>query len=339
MNDVSSQLNDVRNQIKTNDKVMAETRRRRDVTLAAAARFSGVRYSYRSGSVAMGVANTPVNDADGGIVLDRRVYPKLGPDGDGELPAGIVADLHDHLGPEVRKVWPSATVHDMKRGVTVKFHEPVLDDQDPYVDVVVAMERCEATGLWIPNLAQQRWDPSDPERHVELMLAGSDTTRRARARVVRLAKAWNCQFAQPALSSFNIVSLALECITTGVRIDIGLHQFFEHATSSLSRKLTEDPAKVSGPIKTALSKSIAVARLESARDSMSVALNSSDDDEVAAALHDVFWTFLPEPYKVESKSAIADLLRTTSPRVLAAPGGLSVIGHAKPYRSYGAKDA
>ena len=131
----------------------------------------------------------------------------------------MARDLHDLIGPAVRETWPKATVHDMKRGITVKMHDPLWTGADPYVDVVVAMNRKAAAGLWIPNLAAGRWDPSHPQRHVELMNTGSRALRRTRARVVRLAKAWNKQYTQPALSSFNIVALALECITTSMPIE------------------------------------------------------------------------------------------------------------------------
>ncbi|MFV0308821.1 MAG: hypothetical protein ACK5OX_13880 [Desertimonas sp.] len=60
----------------------------------------------------------------------------------------------------------------MKRGITVRMHAPLGNGADPYVDVVAAMNRRDAPGLWIPNLALSRWDASHPQCHVELMLAG-----------------------------------------------------------------------------------------------------------------------------------------------------------------------
>lgn len=142
--------------------------------------------------------------------------------------------MHDIVGPLIRETWPKATVYDMKRGITVRMHAPLPSGADPYVDVVVAMNRRDAPGLWIPNLAANSWDASHPQCHVELMMAGSRALRRTRARVVRLAKAWNKQSSDPALSSFNIVALALECITTSMPIDEARMVFFEHAAASLA---------------------------------------------------------------------------------------------------------
>ena len=74
------------------------------------------------------------------------------------------------------------------------------------------------------------------------------------------AKAWNKQFVEPALNSFNIVALALECIDTVIPLEVALHRF-EHAAASLALRRTEDPAGVSGPIKLESTKDVAVARL------------------------------------------------------------------------------
>lgn len=337
MTTVIQHLNDIHGQIDTDDKVMSATRSRRDATLAAARSFGGVRYSYKSGSVAMGVVISPVSDADGGIVLDRRSYPRLGPDGDGDLPADIVSELHDHIGPIVREQWPDATVHDMKRGVTVRFHEAVVGDQDPYVDVVVAMERREVDGLWIPNLTANRWDPSDPEQHVTLMNAGTAELQRLRTRVVRLAKAWNKQHSEPALSSFNIVALALESVTDGTTAeDQALFEFFENSVRSLRAGCTDDPAHVSEPIKLPLGKDTAIERLCKARDRMGEALDATSDNERLAALHAIFWKFLPEPAENVSKRAIADALRSGAPRISTATG-TAMVGAMKPTRAYGGR--
>lgn len=234
MSETANRLEDVEKQISAEDATLEEARRRRRETLGISERVGGVLGSFASGSVAMGVVNDPVEDADGGIILDRREYPSLGPDGEGDTPGDIVAELHALVGPAIREIWPKATVHDMKRGITVRMHAPLLSGADPYVDVVVAMNRKDAPGLWIPNLVANCWDASHPPCHVELMLAGTRALRRTRARVVRLGKAWNKPYADPALSSFNIVALALECITASMPIDKALLVFFEHAATATS---------------------------------------------------------------------------------------------------------
>jgi hypothetical protein len=215
-------------------------------------------------------------------------------------------------------------------------HAPLWTGADPYVDVVVAMNRKDAPGLWIPNLQAKCWDASHPQRHVELMNTGSRALRRTRARVVRLAKAWNKQYIDPGLSSFNIVALALECITTSMPIDDALLVFFEHASASLAIRLTEDPAGVSGPIKLEQPKDIAIARLAAARDHLAAAIAAVDDlDTGAAELHKVFWHYLPEPTGAASKAAVADLLRQGTPRLRTTTTGLAVAGAVTPKRSYG----
>lgn len=336
MSETANRLEDVEKQISADDKALEEARHRRREVLGICGTFGGVLSTFSSGSVAMGVVNDPVEDADGGMTLDRRQYPKLGPDGGGETPLQVVADLHALVGPAVREIWPKATVHDMKRGITVKMHAPLWTGADPYVDVVVAMNRKDAPGLWIPNMTAGRWDPSHPQCHVELMNSGSRALRRTRARVVRLAKAWNKQYTQPALSSFNIVALALECITTTMPIDGALLVFFEHAATSLDVRRTEDPAGVSAPIKLEATKDVAVARLAAARDHLANAIDPGDDlDTVAAELHEVFWNFLPEPFSTVSKGGVADLLRRGTPRLRTTASGLAVAGAVAPKRSFG----
>lgn len=336
MSETAERLEDVEKTIAAEDAALEEARRRRRVVLDAGGGLGGVLGTYASGSVAMGVVNDPVEDADGGIILDRRQYPDLGPDGGGGTPGDIVAELHDLVGPIIRETWSKATVHDMKRGITVRMLAPLPSGADPYVDMVVAMNRKDAPGLWIPNLAANCWDASHPQCHVELMTSGSRALRRTRARVVRLAKAWNKQYTDPALSSFNIVALALECIAMSMPIDDALLVFFEHAAASLAVRRTEDPAGVSGPIKLEGTKDIAVTRLATARDHVAAAIAAGDDlDIVAAELNQVFWNFLPEAGGSASKEALADLMRQGSPRIRTTASGLAIAGAVTAKRSFG----
>jgi hypothetical protein len=86
-------LTDVREQIAADDDVLKEARERRNLVTKHARDFDGALKSFNSGSVAHGTVNKPVSDADAGIVLDRRKYPELGPDGDDEPPNAIVEDV------------------------------------------------------------------------------------------------------------------------------------------------------------------------------------------------------------------------------------------------------
>lgn len=339
MNEMNQQLSDVLAQVAVPDEALNAARARRDAVRREAQKFTGVRDTFRSGSVATGVVTHPLEDSDSGMILDRRCYPTLGPDGEGDPPTDVVADLHSHLGPLIREVWPSATIHDMKRGVTVRFHEPLADGTDPYVDLVLALDRKDAPGLWIPNLDNDTWDASHPQKHVELMNAGARSLRVVRARVVRLAKTWNKQFASPALSSFNLVALALETIEETTDLATALTKFFEHAHSSLSISRTEDPAAVSGPIKYEGTRDQVLSRLRSARDHLQVALADPGDlDVVVAELYGVFWNYLPEPIDLRSSTSaqVTETLRSSNPRFRETAAGLTVLaGAVKTQRAYG----
>lgn len=334
MSEARNRIEDVEKMSNADDEALSEARTRRNTVFDAATRFGKNLGTYPSGSVAMGVANNPVEDADGGLILDRRCFPTLGPDGDGETPTAVVAEIHAHVSSLIRQTWPNATVHDMKRGLTIRMHTPLLNGQDPYVDLVIAMNRVSGSGLWIPNLTAGRWDASDPQKHVALITTGSRALRRCRARVVRLAKVWNKQFSSPGLSSFNIVALALECITTPEPIDVALLRFFDHAASSLAIRRTEDPARVSGPIKLEMPKDTVISRLGAARDHLAAAIDADDLDAVASELHRVFWKYLPDPQPLGSKASIADALRTGTPR-LRSTTGIAVAGAVTTKRSFG----
>jgi hypothetical protein len=340
MTKMNDQLHDVLGQIAVPDDDLKAARERRDAVREAGKGFPGVLRTYRAGSVATGVVTDPLEDADGGLVLDRRCYPSLGPDSDDDdPPTEVVEAFHAHVGPILRETWDGATVHDMKRGVTVRFHDPLPSGADPYVDMILTLDRKDAPGLWIPNLEAGTWDASHPEKHVELMMSGSKTLRVLRARVVRLAKCWNKGYSQPGLSSFNILALGLEAIDETSDLATAVTTFFEHASASLAICRTEDPAGVSGAIKLEANKEIVLQRLRSARDHLRAALADPDNLEVVAAeLHAVFPKYLPEPIDLRSPAAaaIADALRTSNPRLRQSAAGVTVAaGAVKTARSYG----
>src|SRR5689334_19193572 len=53
--------------------VLEEARSRRNRVLSVAANHPAVRARYSAGSVAYGTANSPLEDADGGIKINRRL--------------------------------------------------------------------------------------------------------------------------------------------------------------------------------------------------------------------------------------------------------------------------
>jgi hypothetical protein len=287
-------INHIREQIAETPERLGEARARRDVVRAAGESFPGALRSAGTGSVATALVNAPVDDADSVLVLNRRSYSNLGPDGDGDLPAEIVGQIQAHIAPLVRETYPNAATCEMKRGLIVRFRER-FDGVDPTVDFVIALTRADGPGLWIPNMDAGRWDLSDPECHVKLFNSGSAELRRTRAQATRVAKAWNKQYGEPALSSFNVAALGLEAITEAMVLDEAVAVLFEHAVASLSVRRTDDPAGVSGPIKLLKPKAIVLNRLTDAATKVRSAIESSDEDEVADLLASVFWKYVSGP--------------------------------------------
>lgn len=336
MSETARHIHDIQKQTNVDSVALVGARSRRDVVLAAGRAFAGIAGSYVSGSVAAGVVTDKVEDADCGVIADRRCFPRLGPDGKNETPVEVVADLQEHLGPLVRETYAGAIVSPMKRGLRVFIHEPFPDGQDPYVDVVFAMQRNGKPGLWIPNMDGERWDPAHPQRHVELLNSGDQALRSFRAQVIRLGKVWNKQWSEPALNSFNISALGLEAITETAPIELGLLAFFDHAATSLATRHTEDPAGVSGPISLKKPRDVTVKRLVDARDALAEALEHDDDpDAVQAAMHRIYFAYVPEPADIGTKDQLANRLRISTPRLRASATGIAPVGTISNKRSYG----
>ena len=97
---------------------------------------------------------------------------------------------------------------------------------------------------------------------------------------------------------------------------------------------------MSEPIKTETTKDVAVARLDAAREHLAAALDSDSElDVVAAELHQVFWTYLPEPLGLSSKAGVAGVLRGGTPRFRTTTSGLAVAGGVTSKRSFGGSRA
>lgn len=329
-------LNEIRAKVAADDDVLARARERRNLVAETAMGLPGALRRFSSGSLAHGTVNAPVTDADSGVVLDRRRYPELGPDGEGEGPAEVVEKLCELVGRRMREKYPEARVTTSKRGLKINFSTP-LKGQDPTVDLIVTLTRKDADGLWIPKLNTDEWDASHPERHTELFTSGPRSLRALRARVVRLGKAWNKQWDEPALSSFNISALAWEYVNDeGTPLDEALTGFFAYARDEIEKANTNDPAGVSDPIRLLVSRETAVKRLSTATEQLERALKNEDDEGIVRdALATIFRDFVGPPAK--SKSAFAAALRKGNEGVSITTGGLA-LGGAKPLkttRSYG----
>ena len=160
-----------------------------------------------------------------------------------------------------------------------------------------------------------------------------------RAKVIRLAKAWNKQYSQAGLCSFNIEALALEALKEEVGVADGLALFFSHAARDLSRQQTPDPAGVSAPIKTLIEREAVANRLREAAETLEHALDSDDEDDARDDLADIYWVYVTPPTGSSSKAALARALREGNSAVRVIPGGISVAGAVgrplKTTRAYG----
>jgi hypothetical protein len=327
-------IRDVRTQIDASDAPLGEARTRTAIVRKIAIGFGGALRTYSSGSLAHQTMIAPVTDGDGGVVLDRRCYPELGPDGGGEAPGEVTEKLCAFLGPEIREIYPDARCGTSKRGPKISFGAPV-EDQDPTVDLVIALTRRDGQGLWIPNLKKGTWEASNPELHAELLNGGLLTVRRTRRQVIRLAKAWNRQFSEPAFCSFHLSALALESVQGGQGLPRTLGQFFADAAASLRRGSTADPAGVSPPIRLRLSRDVAVGRLDKAAAAISRALEHDDDPAIVmASFAAVYWDYVNDP----TVSPLAGAVRALRPRTPVTTTSLGLAGAAalvKPTRAYG----
>jgi len=333
-------LNDIRAQIAADPDVLKEAKDRRDLVAEAGMELDGALRWFKSGSVAHGTVNKPVTDADAGIVLDRRSWPALGPDGDGEGPEDVVDALCELIGPTVRETYPDAKMRRSRRGVLVTFSEELEDDQDPTVDLIPTLTRKDADGLWIPDLDDNSWSASHPEKHTDLFTSGGKDLRVHRARVTRLVKSWNKQWPEKsrALSSFNVEALAWEYVTdTSQSLDEAVGGWYAYAHDEIDAALTKDPAGVSEDIRLLLDEDVVLERLATAAERMEQALEADadgDEAKVKELLAGVFRNYVESP-----KSSLASALRSGA--IGATKGGIA-IGAGKPMKStraFGRDDA
>jgi hypothetical protein len=330
-------LDEVRRKIQVEQRVIDEARERRDLVKDIVEAYHGVRRTYNAGSIAHGTAKNPLPDADCGGVLDRRSYPQLGPDGGGEGPNQLIADVADFVMDEVREQYPDAECGITKRAIQITFNEPI-DDEDPSIDLIVALTRADEPGLWIPNTKKDDWDASDPEEHTRLLTARPKELRVHRARLIRLGKvAVDQDGEKKVVISFNIEALALLHVTEVTGLAEGLRDFFFDAADDIEQRLTPDPADVSPPIKLpeGITHERAAKRLRFFGQRVAEVLDNRYDEQlVRQALADVFQEQLPDAPRSE-KSGFARALRggNVTPGVQAALGSGSE--RLKNTRSFG----
>ena len=306
--------------------------------LKAAASFEGALRTFKSGSVAHGDVNNPVNDADGGLVLDRRVHVTLGPDSaSGGGPEEVVDAARDHVMATVRETYPDARSRLIKRAILIRFNEPTAAGADPSVDLVVALTRKDAEGLWIPNRDEDDWDASHPEEHTRLLTGDSKGLRVHRARIIRLAKAAIKHDGKPALISFNVEALALTHITEVRGLVESLQLFFDEAASDIREGLTADPAGVSGKIRLpdGMTRERAAKRLRYFADEVQAAIdNRGDRGAVESALAELYPDQLPDARR-SGKASLADSIRRGDGFAIRSGLAIALAASLKATRAYG----
>jgi hypothetical protein len=336
----NSVIDAIRRQVAVHNDVLNAAKGRRDRVRELADEHAAARATFNSGSVAHGTANAPLHDTDCGVVLDRRKLWAYGPDGDGLPPRPMMESFRDWILPRLRHEYPHVSCEITKRALLFEFHEVLQFEgdvrTDPSVDLVVALERREAPGLWIPNTERPGWDPSHPQRHTELFVTTEHSLRVHRARVVRLAKvAVKNDGELKVMCSFNIEALALELITDAAPIAPALADFLIASSAEIAAKLTDDPAHVSGPIKLpdGVTHAIAARRLGELGQIVAASLSADSEPEARRILSAVFGPQidairddgrgrLHRALDQRDAAAIATLLATPRPQ--------------KPRRSYGA---
>lgn len=322
-------------QVNVDDDVLSLARSRRNTVTDAAASFPGAAATYVSGSLAYGNAVRRCDDrskgvdGDAGVILDRRTWNTLGPDSDaGDGPRDVVDEVREHLRGQLGGDHPGLRVATTeKRALRLTFNEP-MPEGDPPVELVVALPRKGAPGLWIPNLKTNGWDPAHPQEHRRLVnTEPSKPLRVRRAQVVRSAKWWNNKRSTSAFSSFHLLALALETLTEaekGRLLSSSVETFFHAAADSLEAGMTQDPAGVSGTLKlqNGITKDTAAKRLRKARDAFSDARAAGDDKQAVRDL--LAPLFGQDIIDAAHDDVQAAALRGGNSRVVAAAAGIGV---------------
>jgi hypothetical protein len=260
----SAPLAAILDEISVPSDVIQEARKRRNLVLAVACEHAAARARFSTGSVAYGVANSPLEDADGGIKINRRLDDarQFGPDGPGGLGPTELMEFFGHYVVERlrRRGYPDATVDTSgKRSVKFSFHKPVDIDElgpvDPYVDFIIGLERVDARGIWIPNRSiPAGWDVADPATHLQVMNRQGDLDLRVlRAHAIRLAKRTIKRDMTigktPVVCPWNVCALAIESVDDATTaLPVVLAELFEWMAIRISQGPTPDPSPVVEPI-------------------------------------------------------------------------------------------
>lgn len=256
-------LEEILGQIAVPKDVLAEAKARRNLVCELAMRHPAARATWYSGSIAHGTHNSPLGDADCGVMVDRRSveFRAYGPDaeGTGLGPEMFIQSFAEMVLPELRGAgYPDADADlSGNRAIKFKFNSRVdfgdLGEVDPYVDLIVGLDRRDVPGIWIPNRRKNGWDAAHPQKHTELMTARDPQELVVhRAHLIRLGKRAIKREGQepyvPAMCSWNFSALGLEHVSEREPLATAMAALLADASASIAAGLTEDPAGVADPI-------------------------------------------------------------------------------------------
>jgi len=336
-------------------EVLALAKRRRDAICTIAVSHPAARDYWHAGSIAQGTENSPLGDADCGVMINRgfeefRVYgPDAGPGGLG--PERFIQSFAEYILPRIREAgYPEVTIDlSGNRALKFDFHDPVdfdsLGEIDPSVDLIIGLERRDGPGVWIPNRRREGWDPAHPQQHTYLMThqGGSELVVH-RAHVVRLSKRAIKRDAtsQPvaAMCSWNVSALALATVRERVAIASALGASLSESAVAIARGLTEDPAGVAGPIKLpeGCTNQYAATRLAGMAEVVLAATEAHSIHEARQLLEPLFAVEIESIRSRERsrvrRNPLSSALRSGDR--LAVGSALGAAGALKPTRSHGA---
>jgi hypothetical protein len=343
-------LGDIQRQIAVPADVLREARSRRDLVLEIAMKHDAARARFNSGSIAHGTENSPLGDADCGIKVDRRfeAFQDFGPDSpSGRGPEAFIAMFSDFILPQLRATYPGATVNlEGNRAIKLELNEPVEIDEwgpvDPFVELIVGLDRRDGPGIWIPNRRQNGWDPADPEYHTYLMTEKDPQLLRVhRAQILRLAKRaikrdGVIDGRLQVMCSWNLSALALELVTEVLPPTEAFAAFFRGAASEIALHLTQDPAEAVEErirLPDGVSNRMAAARLNEMADILYAALQASSRGGAREHLKALFGPEI-ETIRAKESSNLSNAFRAGDTTALAS--ALSLPDTQKIPRSHGA---
>lgn len=298
-------LGDILKEIAVPRDVLEEAKSRRNLVLQIAMKHEAARDWFNSGSIAHGTENSPLGDADCGLKVNRRfeAFRVFGPDApENRGPEAFIVMFAEFILPRLRATYPCAEVNlEGNRAIKLEFNERVEFDDwgpiDPFVELIVGLERRDGPGIWIPNRREEGWDPADPEYHTYLMTEKDPRDLRVhRAHLVRLGKRAVKRDAVSegrvqVVCSWNLSALALDVVGGTRPIAEGLLGFLRDSATEIASALTEDPADaVEEPIRLpqGVTNEMASARLHEMADAVDAALRASSRGGARAHLEELF---------------------------------------------------